>query len=66
MTEEQPKKRKTHTSSAVKNRYNRKAYTAIVANIPKAMGEAFKAKCLAEGIPQAQIVKKAVEEFLKT
>ena len=28
------------------------------------MAEAFKAKCAAEGIPQAQIIKKAIEEFL--
>ena len=25
---------------------------------------AFKAKCAAEGIPQAQIIKKAIEDFL--
>ena len=31
----------------------------------KEMAEAFKAKCAAEGIPQAQIIKKAIEEFLE-
>ncbi len=59
------KKRKTKTSSAVKNRYNKKAYDAIIARIPKELAEAFKAKCAAEGIPQAQIIKKAIEDFLK-
>ena len=57
-------KRKTKTSSAVKRRYNQKAYGSVTAYIPKDMAEAFKAKCAAEGISQAQIVKKAVEAFL--
>lgn len=58
-------KRKTKTSSAVKNRYNNKVYDAITARVPKDMAAAFKAKCAAENIPQAQIIKKAIEEFLK-
>lgn len=57
-------KRKTKTSSAVKNRYNKKAYDAIIARIPKELAEAFKAKCAAEGISQAQVIKKAIEDFL--
>lgn len=57
-------KRKTKTSSAVKNRYNKKAYDAIIARVPKELAEAFKAKCAAEGISQAQIIKKAIEDFL--
>ena len=59
------KKRKTKTSSAVKNRYNNKVYDSIIVRVPKEMAEAFKTKCVAEGIPQAQIIKKAIEEFLK-
>lgn len=58
-------KRKTKTSSEVKRRYNQKAYGAITAYIPKATAQAFKEKCAAEGIPQAQIIRKAVEDFLK-
>ncbi|HAY73931.1 MAG TPA: hypothetical protein DCY31_08875 [Ruminococcaceae bacterium] len=57
-------KRKTHTSSQVKNRYNKKVYTQISAHIPKEMAAEFKAKCAAEGIPQAQIIKKAIADFL--
>lgn len=57
-------KRKTTTSSAVKRRYNEKTYTQIVVSVPKETAAAFKAKCAAEGIPQAQIIKKAIEEFL--
>ena len=57
-------KRKTKTSSAVKNRYNNKTYGRVTAMIPKELAAAFKAKCAAENIPQAQIIKKAIEEFL--
>lgn len=59
-------KRKTTTSSAVKQRYNQKTYDVISIRVPKNMAEAFKAKCAADGIPQAQIIKKAIEEFLKS
>lgn len=62
--DETPKKRKTTTSTAVKRRYNQKAYTQIVASVPKEVAEAFKAKCAETGIPQAQIIKRAIEEFL--
>lgn len=57
-------KRRTKTSSAVKNRYNNKTYDAIIVRVPKDTAKAFKEKCVAEGIPQAQIIKKAIEEFL--
>lgn len=58
-------KRKTTTSSEVKRRYNQKAYGAVTAYVPKELATAFKEKCAAEGIPQAQVIKKAIEEFLK-
>lgn len=57
-------KRKTTTSTAVKRRYNEKTYTQIIASVPKETAAAFKAKCAAEGISQAQIVKQAIERFL--
>lgn len=57
-------KRKTYTSTAVKSRYNKKAYDRITVSVPKETAEAFKAKCTAEGIPQAQIIKKAIEEYI--
>lgn len=57
-------KRKTKTSSAVKNRYNSKVYDAINVRIPKELAAAFKEKCAATGTPQAQVIKKAIEEFL--
>lgn len=58
-------KRKTKTSTEVKRRYNEKTYTMIAASVPKETASAFKEKCAAEGVPQAQIIKKAIEEFLK-
>ena len=57
-------KRKTKTSSEVKQRYNEKVYDNISARVPKEIAAAFKEKCAAEGIPQAQIIKKAIEDFL--
>lgn len=57
-------KRKTKTSTAVKDRYNKKTYARVAAYLPRELAEAFKAKCAADGIPQAQIIKKAVEDFL--
>ena len=57
-------KRKTHTSTAVKQRYNEKVYNNIAVRVPKEMAAAFKAKCLEKGIPQAQVIKKAIEQFL--
>lgn len=63
MPEEAPK-RKTHTSSEVKRRYNDKVYSTVKAQLPKDLVARFKEKCKAEGISQAQVVKKAIEEFL--
>lgn len=57
-------KRKTKPSTAVKTRYNENVYDVISARVPKELAAAFKAKCVAEGISQAQIIKKAIEEFL--
>lgn len=57
-------KRKTYTSSEVKQRYNEKVYDNISARIPKALSAAFKEKCAAVGVSQAQIIKKAIEDFL--
>lgn len=57
-------KRKSRTSTAVKRRYNEKVYTVISASVPKETAAAFKEKCAAEGVPQAQVIKKAIEKFL--
>ena len=66
MSETNTTKRKTHTSTAVKARYNSKVYDPITVRIPKEQAAAFKAKCTELGIPQAQILKKAIDEFLNS
>lgn len=58
-------KRKTKTSTEVKTRYNQKTYDIISVRVPKEMAQTFKEKCVAVGVPQAQIIKRAIEEFLK-
>lgn len=57
-------KRKTKTSTAVKQKYNERVYDVLSVRVPKETAAVFKAKCAAEGIPQAQIIKRAIEEFL--
>ena len=57
-------KRKTHTSTAVKQKYNTKTYDVISVRIPKDLAAAFKEKSAAEGISQASIIKAAIEEYL--
>ena len=52
-------RRKTHTSTEVKRRYNAKVYTQISASVPKEMAAAFKERCLERGVPQAQVIKAA-------
>ena len=57
-------KRKTRTSSAVKNRYNAKVYGVVNIKVDKELVEKFKEKCKSRGISQAQIIKKAMEDYL--
>ena len=57
-------KRKNKTSTAVKTRYNEKVYDNISARVPKEVEADFKEKGAGKGIPQAQIIKKAIEDFL--
>ena len=58
-------KRKTFTSTEVKNRYNDKVYTALTVRVPKDLAEAFKEKSKASGTPQRQIFIDAIEKFLR-
>lgn len=61
---EEAPKRKTHTSTAVKRRYNEKTYDMVRASLSKDLVARFKEKCEADGIPQAQVIKKAIVDFL--
>ena len=53
------------TSWQVKQRYNNKMYKRVNADLPKDLVDAFKAKCKETGDSQAQIIKSAIEEYLK-
>ena len=57
-------KRKTKTSSTVKNRYNAKNYGTVHVLLPKDLVTQFKEKCAADGISQAQVIREAIEAFL--
>ena len=57
-------KRKTHTSTEVKRRYNEKVYARINFSAPKDLVAEFKAKCDAQGISQAQVLKEAMRNFI--
>lgn len=57
--------KKTRTSTEVKNRYNKKTYEQINIRIPKETANTFKEKCREKQIPQAQIFKEAIENFIK-
>ena len=55
---------KTHTSTAVKRRYNNKVYSQIKFELPKELVANFKAKCAEREISQASVVRAAIEQFL--
>lgn len=55
---------KTHTSTEVKQRYNKKVYAQVAYWIPKDTAAKFKEKCQRLGVSQASIVKEAIEKFL--
>lgn len=52
------------TSNEVKRRWNEKNYGRISAYVPKDLEKAFKEKCKADGISQAQVIKDAISDFL--
>ena len=57
-------KRKTHTSTEVKRRYNQKNYSQIIVSVNKDTATKFKTKCNEKGISYSQVFNKAIEEFL--
>lgn len=55
----------SNTSWQVKDCYNKKHYKRIVADLPIELVEEFKSKCKAEGVSQAEVIKNALEKFVK-
>ncbi len=58
-------KRKTHTSTAVKSKYNAKVYDKISFSAPKELAKEFKEKCAENGDSMASIFKDAMQAYLK-
>ena len=53
-------------SAEVIKRYQDKVYTKVAYSLPKQLAADFKAKCKAEGISQASIIKSAIENYLNS
>lgn len=58
-------KRKTHTSSAVKNRYNAKAYKKFQAYAKPDLYERIEAYTAREGISKPEFLQRAIEALDK-
>lgn len=64
MSIEEKPKRKTHTSTEVKSRYNKKTYDRISLYVHKDKAQAYKAKCEEKGIAYSEPLHKAIDDFL--
>jgi metal-responsive CopG/Arc/MetJ family transcriptional regulator len=57
-------KRKTKTSSAVKNRYNAKTYKTVQTKLKKELVEKFEEKLESDGIGKAEFIRDAITDYL--
>lgn len=57
-------KRKTHTSSEVKRRYNDKTYDRLTIMVRKEISKQYKDKCESLGITYSQPLHEAIQKFL--
>lgn len=62
---QEEKKRKTHTSTEVKRRYNEKTYDRLVINVHKGTAATFKEKCKQNGDTYSSVLKKAIDDYLE-
>lgn len=58
--------RKTHTSSAVKNRYNKKAYRQIAAQVKPELAERIREYKEREGISMSELLARAMDALEQT
>ena len=63
-SEEIKPKRKTHTSTQVKSRYNAKTYDRIYLSVPKDKAADYKAKCKELGISYSEPLHRAIDDIL--
>lgn len=62
---ETQKKRKTYTSSAVKQRYNKKVYRAITIRLKKELVSEWEEALKEDEIPKAEFVRSAINQYLE-
>lgn len=58
-------KRRTHTSTEVKRRYNKKVYTRIFADLPSELVEKFKEIVKENGDTTASIFRECIKDYIK-
>lgn len=49
-----------------KNQFNKDNYKVLAVRLPIRLVDDFKAECIKRSVPQAQVIRRAVEEFLET
>lgn len=64
-SEELKPKRKTHTSTAVKNKYNAKSYRKFQASIKPDLAQRIDAYTTAQGISKPEFLQRAIEALDK-
>lgn len=58
-------KRKTHTSTAVKRRYNNKVYSRAYADLPKDLVTAFKETVTANETTTAEVLRNVIVQYIE-
>lgn len=58
------KKRKTHTSTAVKRRYNKKVYRSVTIQLRKELVAEWELELQKDNIAKAEFVRNAINQYL--
>lgn len=53
------------TKQEIRHAWDREHYDHIGAKVPKEKSQQFKKKCKEQGISQASVINKSIDEFLK-
>lgn len=62
---EEKKKRKTKTSSAVKNRYNKKTYKSINVSLKKELVAEWENVIKKDNLSKAEFIRRAINQYLE-
>lgn len=63
---EEKKKRKTHTSSAVKRRYNEKTYKIVRASLRKELVIEWEENIKKDNLTKAEFIRRAIIQYLES